>query len=104
MNLIIILSTFRYLKYGFAGLTLFLLVTGLVATIATARGKDPSPSEYAEKAILELDIAIVAKGQLRAAHVAAGRIAAVQHPPPTAAQTAPGTPDASKKEESKNSH
>ena len=54
MNLIIILSTFRYLKYGFAGLTLFLLVTGLVATIATARGKDPSPSEYAEKAILEL--------------------------------------------------
>ena len=54
MNLIIILSTFRYLKYGFAGLTLFLLVTGLVAALATTRDKDPGPSEYASKAILEL--------------------------------------------------
>ena len=54
MVLIIILSTFRYCLFGFAGFTLLLLTTGLVAGLISASNKDPSPGEYASKAILEL--------------------------------------------------
>ena len=54
IDLIIILSPFRYLKYGFAGITLILLATGVVAGLASMRDKDPSPGDYASKALLEL--------------------------------------------------